>query len=66
MTSVIEFKNSPLPYFENYENLKSVDKNNRFNRIALIQPAIPGGNHLPSLGLLYIAAVLKRDGFYKR
>ena len=63
MTSVIESKKSPLPYFKNYENLMSFDKGNRFNRIALIQPEIPDGNYLPSLGLLYIAAVLERDGF---
>ena len=64
MTPVIESKNSSLPYLKNYENLVGVGKNNRFNRIALIQPEIPDGNYLPSLGLLYIAAVLERDGFY--
>ena len=63
MTSVIESKKSPLSYFENHENFISFDKDNRFNRIALIQPEIPDGNYLPSLGLLYIAAVLERDGF---
>ena len=64
MTPAIESKNFSLPYFGSYENSISVDRDNRFNRIALIQPEIPDGNYLPSLGLLYIAAVLERDGFY--
>lgn len=35
-------------------------------KIALLQPAIPDGNYIPSLGLLYIAAVLEEDGFSVR
>ena len=64
MTPAIESKNFSLPYLGRYENSISVDRDNRFNRIALIQPEIPDGNYLPSLGLLYIAAVLEHDGFY--
>lgn len=37
-----------------------------FSRIALVQPKIPDGNYLPSLGLLYIAAVLEKNGFTVR
>jgi len=32
-------------------------------RVALIQPKIPDGNYLPSLGLLYIASILGSRGF---
>ena len=32
-------------------------------KVALIQPKIPDGNYLPSLGLLYIAALLEKNGF---
>ena len=34
-----------------------------FSRIALVQPKIPDGNYLPSLGLLYIAAILEKNCF---
>lgn len=63
MTSVVESKNSSPSYFKKSENSMGVEQENRFNRIALVQPEIPDGNYLPSLGLLYIAAVLERDGF---
>jgi hypothetical protein len=47
MTSLIESKNSSLPYFKKSKNLMGIEKENRFNRIALVQPEIPDGNYLP-------------------
>ena len=63
MTLSIKLDNSSLSYFKTSEKLNSIKKEGRFNRIALVQPEIPDGNYLPSLGLLYIAAVLERGGF---
>ena len=41
-----------MSYFKTAEKLHSIKKEGRFNRIALVQPEIPDGNYLPSLGLL--------------
>ena len=35
-------------------------------RVALVQPALPDGNYLPSLGLLTMAAVMRKQGFAVR
>lgn len=32
-------------------------------KVALIQPKIPDGNYLPSMGILYIATLLEKNGF---
>jgi radical SAM superfamily enzyme YgiQ (UPF0313 family) len=32
-------------------------------KVALVQPKIPDGNYMPSLGLLYIASLLESNGF---
>ena len=37
-----------------------------FNRVALVALEIPGGDYLPSLGLLYIASVLEKNGLEVR
>jgi anaerobic magnesium-protoporphyrin IX monomethyl ester cyclase len=37
-----------------------------FNRVALVALEIPGGDYLPSLGLLYIASVLEKNGIEVR
>jgi len=37
-----------------------------FNRVALVALEIPGGDYLPSLGLLYIASVLEKHGLEVR
>lgn len=48
---------------EKYDSLLFDTKNHKNTKVALIQPHIPDGNYLPNLGIMYLAAILLKDGF---